>query len=159
MTWHRFFLLKQICRPRTLTRTQPERDIVAQQAMVTSPMAGSLLNNNSSSSINFFTIEFWFVCLWTFSVTGQYNLWNTNEGDMKELVYINPVTTSIQVKKNCCLYQVSIFNYQLPIKNGQLSIIKHVYINPVPTSIQVAIDLLSCFVIRIRPSIAFFLLT
>ena len=34
---------------------------------------------------------------WTFSVTGQYNLWNTNEGDMKELVYINPVTTSIQV--------------------------------------------------------------
>merc|ERR1712172_19107 len=26
------------------------------------------------------------------SVTGQYNLWNTNEGDMKELVYINPVT-------------------------------------------------------------------
>jgi len=30
------------------------------------------------------------------SVTGQYNLWNTNEGDMKELVYINPVTTSIQ---------------------------------------------------------------
>merc|ERR1712107_809642 len=30
------------------------------------------------------------------SVTGQYNLWNTNERDMKELVYINPVTTSIQ---------------------------------------------------------------
>merc|ERR1719500_2512233 len=29
-------------------------------------------------------------------VTGMYNLWNTNEADMKELVYINPVTTSIQ---------------------------------------------------------------
>jgi cathepsin L len=28
-------------------------------------------------------------------VTGMYNLWNTNERDMKELVYINPVTTSI----------------------------------------------------------------
>ena len=36
-----------------------------------------------------------------FSVTGQYNLWNTNEGDMKELVYINPVTTSIQVAGRC----------------------------------------------------------
>ena len=36
-----------------------------------------------------------------FSVTGQYHLWNTNEGDMKELVYINPVTTSIQVAGRC----------------------------------------------------------
>lgn len=30
------------------------------------------------------------------SVTGQYNLWNTNEKDMKDLVYLNPVTTTIQ---------------------------------------------------------------
>jgi len=29
-------------------------------------------------------------------VTGFYNKWNTNEAEMKELVYINPVTTSIQ---------------------------------------------------------------
>merc|ERR1719430_340314 len=29
-------------------------------------------------------------------VTGMYNLWNTNERDMKELVYINPVTTTLQ---------------------------------------------------------------
>jgi len=28
-------------------------------------------------------------------VTGQYNRWNTNEVDMKEMVYINPVATSI----------------------------------------------------------------
>ena len=30
-------------------------------------------------------------------MTGFYNKWNTNEAEMKELVYINPVTTSIQV--------------------------------------------------------------
>jgi len=29
-------------------------------------------------------------------VTGQYNVWNTNEADMKELVYVSPMTTSIQ---------------------------------------------------------------
>lgn len=29
------------------------------------------------------------------TVTGMYNKWNTNEADMKELVYLNPVTTSI----------------------------------------------------------------
>jgi len=29
-------------------------------------------------------------------VTGQYNKWNTDEAEMKEMVYISPVTTSIQ---------------------------------------------------------------
>lgn len=29
-------------------------------------------------------------------VTGQYNKWYTNEAEMKDLVYINPVTTSLQ---------------------------------------------------------------
>ena len=45
---------------------------------------------------------------WTFSVTGQYNLWNTNEGDMKELVYINPVTTSIQVQDIYVIYPLKL---------------------------------------------------
>ena len=48
-----------------------------------------------------------------FSVTGQYNLWNTNEGDMKELVYINPVTTSIQVVARCDILDLDLAGFLL----------------------------------------------
>ena len=54
-----------------------------------------------------------------FSVTGQYNLWNTNEGDMKELVYINPVTTSIQVAGRCDTLDLDLAGFLLLAINLQ----------------------------------------
>ena len=54
-----------------------------------------------------------------FSVTGQYNLWNTNEGDMKELVYINPVTTSIQVVGRCDVLDLDLAGFLLLAINLQ----------------------------------------
>ena len=54
-----------------------------------------------------------------FSVTGQYNLWNTNEGGMKELVYINPVTTSIQVAGRCDTLDLDLTDFLLFATNLQ----------------------------------------
>ena len=57
-------------------------------------------------------------------VTGQYNKWDTDEEEMKQVVFINPVTTSIQVSKTYLNYKKnlqqgdvhnSLYNYWPPV--------------------------------------------
>ena len=90
------YFIEQI-RPRHPTHTRPVSVAAALQAMGTSHMEGTY-DCYSKKIVWYQDVSHIF---FMFSVTGQYNLWNTNEGDMKELVYINPVTTSIQVAGRC----------------------------------------------------------
>lgn len=90
------YFIEQI-RPRHPTHTRPVLAAAALQAMGTSHMEGTY-DCYSKKIVWYQDVSHIF---FMFSVTGQYNLWNTNEGDMKELVYINPVTTSIQVAGRC----------------------------------------------------------